>query len=694
VPQYQTSDIRNLAIVGHRGCGKTVLAEALLFSTGMKDRMGQIAEGTTTCDFTEEEAKRQISISPAACYCEHRGTKINIIDTPGYSEFFGEVIPCLWVADCSLLVVDANAGVEVHTYKVFEVASERHQPTIVVINKIDQERANFDSALDNIRESLTGPEVVPVQLPIGSEGDFKGVIDLLAMEAVLGEGADAKRTTIPDELADAAQVAREELIDAVAATDDELTMKYLEEGELSAEELAEGLREAVAQRLIMPVVASNAQRGIGALALADFLEQIAPTPAKRGSWTGHTPGDDEEIIRSPVADEPFAAVVFKTMLDPYVGRLNLLRVVSGVGQADAAVSDVQTGQHVKLSGLSFVQGGEAVAAGTLAAGDIGCVSKLEDVCTGTTLYGGKEKVVFDCPALPRGMHAVALEAASRADQDKLSGALAQLSDEDVGFTYERDRETGELILRGLGQLHVEIITSRLQNEFGVNVTLKPPKIAYRETITQSVRVRGRHKKQTGGRGQFGDVWIRVEPLPRGGGFEFVNEIKGAAVPTNYIPAVEKGVQDTMELGRLAGYPVVDLRVTLDDGSSHPVDSSDMAFRMAGKLAMRQALDQAGEQLLEPVVVVEVITPDDIMGDVMSDINGRRGQIQGMDAVGKGLQRVRALVPMAEIITYAADLRSLSQGRASYTMEFAHYQPVPANIAERIITESAQQQASQ
>ncbi len=694
MPQYQTSDIRNLAIVGHRGCGKTVLAEALLFSTGMKNRMGQITQGSTTCDFTAEETERQISISPAVCYYEHRGAKINLIDTPGYSEFFGEVIPCLWVADCSLLVVDANAGVEVHTYKVFEVARGQHQPIILVINKLDQERASFDSVLDNVRESLIGPEIVPIQLPIGSEGDFEGVIDLLAMEAVRGEGGNAQRTSIPDELVESAQMAREELVDAVAATDDELTIKYLEEGELSAEELAKGLRNAIAGQLIIPVVASDAQRGIGTLALADLLEQIAPSPAMHGSWIGHAPGDGEEIVRSPVVDEPFSAVVFKTMLDPYVGRLNVLRIVSGVAQADAPATDVQTGRNVKLSGLSFIQGREAVAAGTLAPGDIGCVSKLENVCTGTTLYGGREKVVFDCPPLPIGMHAVALEATSRADQDKLSGALAQLSDEDVGFTYERNRETGELILRGMGQLHVDIVTSRLQNGFGVSVTLKPPKIAYRETITQSVRVHGRHKKQTGGRGQFGDVWIRVEPLSRGKGFEFVNEIRGAAVPTNYIPAVEKGVRDAMESGVLAGYPVVDVQVTLDDGSSHPVDSSDMAFRMAGKLAMRQALDQARGQLLEPVVVVEVTTPDDIMGDVMSDINGRRGQIQGMDAVGKGLQRVRALVPMAEIITYAADLRSLSQGRASYTMEFAHYQPVPANLMERIIAESTQQQASQ
>ncbi len=687
MPQYNTDDIRNLAIVGHRGCGKTTLAEALLFSTGMKSRMGQIEEGTTTCDFADEERSRQISISPAACYCEYGGSKINLIDTPGYAEFFGEVVPSLWVADCSLLVIDANAGVEVHTYKVFEAARNRSQPVIAVVNKLDKERVSFDNALTSLSESLNGPEVVPVQLPIGTEQQFQGVVDLLTMEAITGQGAEVKRTDIPEQLREAAQQAYEQLVDAVAATDDELTIKYLEEGELTSEELAEGLRKAVAQGLIMPVVATDARRTIGAAGLAKLLAQIAPSPVSRGPWQGHAPGDEQEITRDPAADQPFSAVVFKTILDPYVGRLSLLRTISGVGQADAPVTDAQSRESVKLGGLAFIQGRETVSAGTVAPGDIACVNKLEEVRTGTTLYQGREKVVFDCPPLPSGMHAVALEAASRADQDKLSGALAQLSDEDVGFAYERDRETGELIVRGMGQLHVEIITTRLQNEFDVNVTLKPPKIAYRETITQEVRVQGRHKKQTGGRGQFGDVWIRLEPLRQGEGFEFVKEVKGGAVPTNYISAVEKGVQDAMAAGILAGYPVVDVQVTLDDGSSHPVDSSDLAFRKAGEIAMREALKQAGAKLLEPVAAIEVATPDDIMGDVMSDITSRRGQIQGMDALGKGLQRVQALVPVAEMRSYAADLRSLSQGRASYTTEFAHYQPVPADIEQRIVADS-------
>ncbi len=692
VPQYESSQIRNLALVGHRGCGKTTVAEALLFSTGMAPRMGEVEKGTTTCDFAAEEIKRQISIAPAACYCEHNGTKINLIDTPGYAEFFAEVVPALWVADCSLLVVDAAAGVEVHTFKVFETAREQGQPLIALINKVDKERASFDNALASLRDNLSGPEVVAVQLPIGKEASFRGVIDLLAMEAIVGEGKQAKRTSIPEELSEAAEAAREAVIDAVAATNDELTEKYLGEGGLSAEELGQGLRNAVAQGLIMPVLATNAQGAVGAVALAEFLAQVAPTPLDRGAWVGQRPKSEEEVVRVPEASEPFAAVVFKTILDPYVGRLNLLRVVSGIAQADATAVDAQSGNTVRLSGLAFIQGRQTVSAGTMAAGDIGCVTKLEDAQTGTTLCASAERVLFDCPALPMGMHATALEAASRADQEKLSGALAQLSDEDVGFAYERDRETGELIVRGLGPLHVEIVTSRLKREFEVDVLLKPPKIAYRETVTKKVRVHGRHKKQTGGRGQFGDVWIRVEPLSAGSGFEFVNEIKGGSVPTNYIPAVEKGVQDAMASGVLAGYPVVDVRVILDDGSSHPVDSSDMAFRTAGQIAMRSALQEAGASLLEPMAAVEVTTPDDIMGEVMSDINGRRGQIQGMDAIGAGLQRVRALVPVAEMISYAADLRSLSQGRASYTMQFAHYQPVPSHLQERIIAEAAQGRA--
>ena len=693
MPQYETSQIRNLAVVGHRGCGKTTVAEALLFSTGMTDRLGEVEKGTTTCDFAAEEIARQISISPAACYCEHNGTKINLIDTPGYAEFFGGAVPAMWVADCSLLVIDAGAGVEVHTFKVFEVAREQGQPIIAVVNKLDKERANFDNGVASLGESLSGPEVVPVQLPLGSEADFEGVVDLLAMQAVVGEGRQARRTGIPNEINEAAQAARERLIDAVAATDDDLTMKYLEEGELSADELAEGLKRAVAQGLIMPVAATNAERGVGALALADFLAQVAPSPLARAEWSGHAPRSDEQIVRQPSGDQPFAAVVFKTILDPYVGRLSLLRVVSGVAQSDAPVVDARSGVNAKLTGLSFVQGRETVSAGTIAAGDIGCVAKLEDVQTGTTLCAARGQVVFEFPPLPVGMHATAIEAASRADQDRLSGALAQLADEDVGFTYSRDRETGELILRGLGALHVEIITSRLKSEFEVEVALKPPKIAYRETVDSQVRVHGRHKKQTGGRGQFGDVWIRLEPLGRSEGFEFVNEVRGGAVPTNYIAAVEKGVRDAMEAGPLAGCPVTDVRVTLDDGSSHPVDSSDLAFRMAGKIAMRKALAEAGVILLEPVVAVEVTTPDGIMGDVMSDINGRRGQIQGMDAVGRGLQRVRALVPIAEITSYAADLRSLSQGRASYTMELAHYQPVPGHLQERVVAEVAQDKES-
>ncbi len=686
MPQFDTNQIRNVVVVGHRGCGKTTIAEGLLYTAGATDRLGRVDEGTSTCDFEPEEIDRKISISPALAYCEHNQVKINLIDTPGYAEFFGEVLPCLWVADCALLVVDGIAGVEVHTHKVYQVARQMQLPVVAVINKIDKERSDFAAAVSNLRDALGGMEVVPVQVPVGSQASFAGVIDLLSMKAIVGQGPQAKRQDIPTELRDEAAVARENLIDAVAATDDELTIKYLEEGELTAEELASGLKEAVGQGTIMPVLAVGAYQTIGLTALLDFIGEVCPSPADRGPWRG-TDSKDQQISREVSDSEPFSAVVFKTLSDPYVGRLSLLRVVSGVAQADADVINADNGSREKLSGLSFVQGRKTISAGTLAAGDLGCVTKLENTLTGDTLCETRAQVVFAAPESALGMHSAALQVASQADQDKLSQALSRLAEEDVGFTYERDPDTGELVAHSMGPLHIEIVTGRLKRKFEVDVSLSEPKIPYRETVRRKVRVQGRHKKQTGGRGQFGDVWIRVEPLPCGGGFEFVNEIKGGAVPTNYIAAVEKGIKDAMEDGVLARYPVTDVRVILDDGSSHPVDSSDQAFRMAGQIAMRMAIQEASPVLLEPIVEAEVATPEDIMGDIMSDLNARRGQIQGTESLGGQVQVIRALVPLGEMSTYAATLRSISQGRASYAMQFAHYQQMPAQLAETIIAKA-------
>lgn len=671
MPQFDTSRIRNLVVVGHRGCGKTTLTEGLLYTAGATNRLGRVDEGNTVCDFEPEEIDRKISVSPTLAYCEHNQVKINLIDTPGYAEFFIEVLPCLWVADCALLVIDAVAGVEVHTHKVYQAAREMQLPVVTVINKLDKERSDFQAAVSSLRESLREMEVVPVQLPVGSEASFEGVIDLLTMKKGL---------------ADEAAAARENLIDAVAATNDELTIKYLEEGELTAQELAGGLKKAVLQGTIMPVIAVGAYQTTGLTTLLDFIADVCPSPADRSPWTG-TDSKGQEISREVSADELFSAVVFKTLSDPYVGRLSLLRVVSGVAQADAGVINGDTGAREKLSGLSFVQGRNTTSAGTLAAGDLGCITKLEETLTGDTLCQPKTQIVFAAPELPLGMHSTALEVASQADQDKLSQALSRLAEEDVGFTYERDRDTGELVAHSMGPLHIELVTSRLKRKFEVDVTLNEPRIPYRETVRKKVRVQGRHKKQTGGRGQFGDVWIQLEPLPQGQGFEFASKVKGGAVPTNYIAAVEKGIKDTMEHGVLAGYPVTDARVTLDDGSSHPVDSSEQAFRIAGQIAMRKAMQEAAAVLLEPIVEVEVATPEDIMGDIMSDLNARRGQIQGAESLGGKVQVIRALVPLGEMSTYAANLRSISQGRASYVMHFAHYQQLPAQLAEPIIAKA-------
>ncbi len=686
MPQFDTSQIRDVVFVGHRGCGKTTLTEGLLYTAGAVSRLGHVEAGNSTCDFEPEETERKISISPALAYCEHNQVKINLIDTPGYAEFFAEVPPCLWVADCALLVVDGVAGVEVHTHKVFKAAQEQQLPLVAVVNKLDKERADFQTTVTSLRDSLSGPEVVPVQLPIGREESFAGVVDLLTMTAVVGQGTEAKQQDIPGELADEAATARENLIDAVAATDDELTIKYLEAGELTAQELTTGIKNAVVQGTIMPVLATAAYQNIGVAAVLDFIAGVCPSPADRDGWQGTT-RKGEEITRPVSVDEPFSAVVFKTLSDPYVGRLSLLRVVSGVAQADASVVNGRSGDRERLSGLSFVQGRDTVSAGTLAAGDLGCVAKLEETVTGDTLCDANNRIVFAAPERLVGMHTTALQVVSQADQDKLSEALFRLAEEDVGFTYQRDPETGELVAHSMGPLHIEVITSRLKRKFEVDVSLSEPKIPYRETVRNNVRVQGRHKKQTGGRGQFGDVWIRVEPLLSGEGFEFVSAVKGGAVPTNYIGAVEKGIKDTMDRGVLAGYPVTDVKVTLDDGSSHPVDSSDLAFRTAGQIAMRRAMEEAAAVLLEPIAQVEVVTPEDIVGDVISDLNSRRGQIQGTEVLGGNVQVVRALVPLAETSRYAANLRSLSQGRASYTMQFAHYQEVPAQMTEAVVAKA-------
>ncbi len=680
-----TSDIRNLVTIGHRGCGKTTLTEALLYAAGATTRLGSVDDGNSIADFEAEERERQISISPALCNCTHKKTKINIIDTAGFAEFFAESVPCYWVADAALMVVDAAAGVEVHTHKVYSTAAEMQLPIVAVINKMTGEHAEFESALESIKEMVSGAEAVAVQIPVGEKSDFQGVVDLVSMKMMAGSEKGGKWTEIPQELADDVAAARDALVDGVAANDDELMEKYFETETLTQDELARGLAKAVAAGQIVPVLAVDAASTIGVGALLDFIISVCPCPDARGEWSGHAPGASEDaVVRRCAADEPFSAVVFKTMGDPYVGRISLIRVVSGTAKADDNVIEAASGNRERLSGLATLQGNKMTDVPSLVAGDLGCVTKLEHALTAHTLCEPKAAVEFDAPPLPQPMHTAAVEAAGHADEDKLAAGLARLAEEDIGFQFGREPSTGEMLMRGMGALHVDVIVEKLQRKFEASVSLHEPKVPYRETVRKSVRVQGRHKKQTGGRGQFGDVWIRLEPNPRDAGFEFVNEIKGGSVPTNYIPAVEKGVVSQLGKGILTGSQVVDLKVTLDDGSSHAVDSSDQAFQMAGQIAIRNALADAECILLEPVMNVEVSCPEDLMGDIMSDFSGRRGRIQGSDSIAAGIAIVRATVPLSEMARYAADLRSITQGRASYTMEPAGYEDVPAHLIESIV----------
>lgn len=680
---FQSDQIRNIALVGHRSSGKTSLAEAMLFVTGAVGRLGSVDGGNATTDFIPEEVERKLSISPALCHAEYSGKKINIIDTPGYAEFYSEVVPCLWVADTAVLVLDGVAGVEVHTRKVFAAAKTRGLPIIAVVNKLDKEHSSFEKAIEALG-TLPGCKAVAVQMPIGSEASFSGVVDLLSMKALIGTGKDAKVQDIPADIAEEAQAARDALVEEVAGSDEALMEKFFENDALTPEELLEGLKTAIRAGSLVPVLCAGATGVLGIKSLLDFVVSVLPSPTEMPEWKGHRANETEETVVPCDTSAPLAAVIWKTMRDPFIGRLSLVRVISGEMRREGQATNTRSGQRERLTGLTLVNGKDTSDCDGLCAGDMGCIGKLENSITGDSLCEAKNQYVFPMPALPLGMHTAAMRAESRADEDKLSGALTQVGEEDIGFTYERVAETGELIARGMGPLHLQIIREQLIRKFKVAVELGEPEIPYRETARKSVRVQGRHKKQTGGRGQFGDVWIRLEPLEPGSGYEFVNDVSGGSVPTNYIPAVEKGIIDAMAAGPLARYPIVDVRVSLDDGSSHPVDSSDLAFRLAGQIAMRKAMLEATPILLEPVVVAEITCPDEVMGDVMSDLSGRRGRVQGTEPAGGGMVTVKALVPLGEMTTYSSDLTSMSQGRASYTMEMAHYEEVPSHLQEAII----------
>ncbi len=686
--QVGSSDkIRNLALAGHNDTGKTTLASALLYTGGSVNRLLRVEDGNTITDFDHEEHERGISIGLAPCYVGWNGNKINLLDCPGYGIFFSETRAGVRAADATLLCVNGVSGIEVSTEKSWRFAAEIDRPVLIHLTKMDRERADFSRAVDQLR-SRFGREVVAVQLPIGSEADFGGVVDLVHQKAYLFErdgNGKATPTDIPAELADEVESRRGELIEAVAETDDTLLEHFFEEGTLGDDELVAGLRRAIVERKLFPVTLSSALHGLGTSALLDALVTLAPSPVDAGDYPA-TDAAGETVAVSADGDQPASALVFKTLNDPFSGKISLFRVTSGVVRGDSSLWNPQREQEERYGHLHAYQGKQGTQVQELIAGDIGGVAKLKHTLTGDSLTSKDRTCRLEWIQVPEPAISFAIEPKSKGDEEKIGEALHRLLEEDPTLAAGRDAQTGEYLLSGTGQLHVEIAVNKLKNRYKVEVILHPPKVPYRETIKRAAEGHGRHKKQSGGRGQFADCRIVMEPLPRGSDFEFVDEIFGGAIPSTYRPAVAKGIQEARMRGYLAGYPVGDFRVRLKDGQYHDVDSSELAFKIAGSLAFKDAMSQASPTLLEPIMEVEITATEEYMGDIMGDLSQRRGRPQGMDSEN-GINVIKALVPMAEMLNYAPSLRSMTQGRASFHMEFARYEEVPKQIREKIIAEA-------
>ncbi len=680
---YETKDIRNVGVVGHGDSGKTTLTAGLLFTAGASNRLLRVDEGNTITDFDEEEIQRRITISTAIAVAEWKKTKINILDTPGYNIFINDSRAALTAADAALVLVDGVAGVEVQTEKVWGFTDDFKLPRVVIVNKLDRERADFERVLGSVQEFF-GRSAVPVQIPIGSERDFSGVVDLVRMKAYTytadGDGK-GKEGEIPDNLADAAQKAHEALVELVAEGNDALMEEFFDKGTLEAERIVEGLRQGVRELRIFPVMCASALHNVGADLILNFIVENLPAPNEREGVAATLNG--AESVRKVSASGQPSLFVFKTTADPFAGRINYFKVYSGIVKNDANLQNVNRSTSERLAHLSSPQGKTLQPVTELYAGDLGAIAKLKDTLTGDTLAEKGLNITYPPVKLPEPSIAFAIEAKSRNDEDRMGNAVHRILEEDQSLRFYRDPQTREFLLAGTGQQHVEIVVSRMKKRYSVDVTLKAPKIPYRETIRGHADVQGRHKKQTGGHGQFGDCWIKMDPLPRGAKFEFANEIFGGSIPKNFIPAVEKGIVETAEKGYLAGYPMVDFKVTVYDGSYHDVDSSELAFKLAARKAFKAAMQEAKPSLLEPVMNVEIQAPVEYAGDLMGDLNGRRGRIAGMETRGN-TQFLRAQVPMAEMLNYQSDLTAMTQGRASFSMEFDHYDFVPQLQADKII----------
>lgn len=684
---YSGSEIRNVALVGHNDTGKTTLVSQLLFNTGAVTRLGKIEDGTTVTDFDQDEIERKHSISAAVAYAEWKDTKINLLDTPGFGIFLMESKAAMRVADSAAIVVSAVTGVEVTTEKVWKFADEYHLPRIIIANKLDRERASFTRTLEALQKKF-GKNVVPIQLPMGEEKDFKGVVDLVAMKAYIYAADGSGKydiADIPSEYVNDAKDWREKLIEKVAEGDDTLMERFFEQGGLSQEELMDGLKREILHHQIVPVLFTSASHNIGGHPLLDAFVSLLPSPDEAKTIEGKD-AKGAAITFERRAEAFPSALVFKTFSDPFSGRVSLFRVFTGTLKSDTSYWNSSRDHEERIGKLQLLQGKQQLPVNELRAGDIGAVAKLKDVHTGETICGKDHQIVLTHVAYPEAAISFALEAKARGDEDKLGTALARIMEEDPTIRFGRDEQTKEMLISGQGQLHVEIVVSKLKKKYGVDVILHPPKVPYRETITKPADAHGRHKKQSGGHGQFADCKITMEPLPRGADFEFVDEIFGGAIPRQYIPAVEKGIQEARVKGFLAGYPVVDFRIRLKDGQYHDVDSSEMAFKIAGSLAFQQAMEQARPTLLEPVMRVDITAPSEYVGDLMGDLTSRRGKMEGVDAE-EDTQVLHARVPLAEMLTYGSTLRSITQGRGSFHMEFSHYEEVPRNLQEKIITES-------
>jgi elongation factor G len=683
---YDGQNLRNVALVGHGGSGKTQLVSAMLYAADMVNRLGKVDDGTSITDYDDEEVQRKFSISTALAYAEWGKTKINFIDTPGYNIFLHETEAALTAADAVLVLVHGVSGVEVQTEKTWGFAEKYSLPRVLVVNQMDRDRASLERTLAALRAAF-GRAVVPIQLPLGEEKAFHGAIDLVRMKAVTYEqngGGKGQAGEIPSGLAAAAQKAHEALVEMVAEGNDKLMEEFFEKGTIPVEDLVPGLRQAVAERRIYPVVVSAGLPNIGASGLLDVIVDYLPSPVDRRQVRGLDHEGGSEVKRSVADDQPVSAFVFKTVADPFAGRVSHFKVMSGVVKNDAVLTNFSRGGSEKLAHIAAMQGKTHVPVAELRAGDLGAVAKLKETLTGDTLGDKSAPIVFPAVKLAEPAISFAIEAKSRGDEDKLSSAIHRMLEEDLLLRFSRDPQTKELLISGSGQQHVEVAVSKLRRRFHVEVTLKAPKVPYRETIRAKADAQGKHKKQTGGHGQYGDCWIKMEPLARGGGFEFVNDIFGGAIPRNFIPAVEKGIVETAARGYLAGYPVVDYKVILYDGSYHDVDSSEIAFKLAGSKAFKKCMEQAKPCLLEPIMNVEITVPENFAGDIMGNLNGRRGRVQGMEPKS-GSTSVKAQVPLSEMLTYASDLTSMTQGRGSYSMDYDHYDIVPQPIADKIIS---------